>query len=224
MMRAVAPAASGAKKGKLPFKARLSREERRARILDAAEDLFARRGYDAISLAEVAKTADITKAVIYEHFGAKTELYISVLEQRSSELVALVYERMDALGESDSAEDSLRTALDAFFAFAEQQPTAWKLLFRDPPAQPAVADACEALRATASAAVAERLRRHPAAQAAGLTASDPQITLAAEFLMSGMIGVASRWHPQHDAPRAEVVESLVRLAWPGLDRLAESLS
>lgn len=224
MTRTVAPAAGATKKGKLPFKARLSREERRARILDAAEDLFARRGYDATSLAEVAEAADITKAVIYEHFGTKAELYILVLEQKSSELVALVYERMDALDAPDSAEDSLRAALDAFFAFAEQRPTAWKLLFRDPPAQPAVADACGALRETASAAVAERLRRHPAAQAAGLTASDPQITLAAEFLISGMIGVASRWHPRYDAPRAEVVESLLGLAWPGLERLASSLS
>jgi AcrR family transcriptional regulator len=208
---------------KLPFKARLSREERRARILNAAEDLFARRGYDATSLAEVAEAADISKAVIYEHFASKTELYISILEQRSSEAVALVYERMDVLDESNSAEDSLRTALDAFFAFAEQQPTAWALLFRDPPAETAVADACAALRETASAAVAERLRRHPAAQAAGLTASDPQLTLAAEFLISGMIGVAIRWHPRHDVPRTEVVESLLGLAWPGLERLAKSL-
>ncbi|HYG96628.1 MAG TPA: helix-turn-helix domain-containing protein, partial [Solirubrobacterales bacterium] len=78
---------------KLPFKARLSREERRARILDAAEGRFARRGYDATSLAEIAAAADISKAVVYEHFGSKTELYISILEQRGSELVAGVYER-----------------------------------------------------------------------------------------------------------------------------------
>ncbi|HYG96971.1 MAG TPA: hypothetical protein VD741_07665, partial [Solirubrobacterales bacterium] len=117
-----------------------------------------------------------------------------------------------------------RAALDAFFAFAEQRPSAWNLLFRDPPAEAAIAEACAALRAGASAAVAERLRRHPAAQAAGLTAADPQIALAAEFLISGMIGVAGRWVPQNPAPRDEVVDSLLRLAWPGLEQLAASLS
>jgi AcrR family transcriptional regulator len=213
-----------AREGKLPFKARLSREERRAKILNAAEDRFARRGYDATSLAEVAAAAEITKAVVYDHFASKTELYIRLLEQRSSELVALVYERMDALDRSSSAEDSLRAALDAFFAFAERRPTTWKLLFRDPPADAVIAKAHAALRETASAAVAERLRRHPAARAAGLTASDPEIALAAEFLIAGVVGVASRWHPQHDVPREEVVDSLLRLAWPGLARLAESLA
>ncbi len=213
-----------AKARKLPFKPRMSREERRAKILNAAEDRFAWQGYDATSLAEIAGAAGITKAVIYEHFGSKTEIYIAVLEQRTSELVAMVYERMDALDESSSAEDSLRTALDSFFAFVEERPSAWKLLFRDPPAEPAIAEACAALREKASAAVAERLRRHPAAQAAGLTVSDPEITLAAEFLIAGMVGVASRWYSRHDAPRGEVVDSLLRLAWPGLERLAESLA
>jgi AcrR family transcriptional regulator len=213
-----------ARQGKLPFKARLSREERRARILDAAEDRFAWNGYDATSLADVAEAAEITKAVIYDHFDSKPELYVCILEQRSSELVALVYERMDALDQSDSAEDSLRAALDAFFAFADRRPTAWRLLFRDPPAETVIAKACAALRETASAAVAERLRRHPAARAAGLTASDPQIALAAEFLIAGTVGVASRWYSKYDARRDEVVDSLLQLAWPGLEQLAESLA
>jgi AcrR family transcriptional regulator len=208
---------------KLPFKPRLSREDRRAKILNAAEERFARQGYDAASLAAIAAAAGITKAVIYEHFASKAEIYVSVLERRASELVAMVYERMDALDESSSAEDSLRAALDSFLTYAEERPSAWKLLFGDPPAERIIADACAVLRETASAAVAERLRRHPAARAAGLTASDPEIALAAEFLIAGMTGVASRWYPRHDASRAEVVDSLLQLAWPGLERLAESL-
>jgi AcrR family transcriptional regulator len=212
------------KKGKLPFKSRLSREERRAKILNAAEDRFAQRGFDAASLAEVAEAAEITKAVIYEHFDSKTNLYISILEQRTAELVALIYERMDTLEESSSAKESLRAALDAFFAFAEQRPSAWKLLFREPPTETAIAEAGTGLRAAASAAVAERLRRHPAAQAAGLTAADPQITCAAEFLMGGMIAVAGRWYPDQETPRDETVDALLRLAWPGLEQLAESLT
>jgi len=213
-----------AAKGKLPFKARLTREQRRERILDAAEERFAQRGYDATSLAEVARAAGITKAVIYEHFGSKTELYIAALEQRASELVALIYERMDALDESASAEDSLRTALEAFFAFAKRRRTSWDLLFRDPPAEPRIAEACLAVREMARAAVAERLRRHPAAEAVGLTASDPRITLAAEFLIAGLVGVAGRWYPNQDKPPETVVDELVRLAWPGLEQLARSLS
>ena len=210
--------------GTLPFKPRLSRGKRRATIVEAAETCFAERGYDATSLARIAEEADITKAVIYDHFTSKAYLYIALLQERAAELVGLVYREMDDLDDSGPARDSLRVALEVFFAYSERRPAAWGLLFRDAPSEPEIAEAYVTLRVTATAAVAERLRRHPAVQAAGLTAADPRITLAAEFLLSGMIGVASRWYPTNDVAREDVVDSVLRLAWPGLEQLASSLA
>jgi AcrR family transcriptional regulator len=215
---------SARKPGTLPFKSRLSRPQRRTRIVEAAEICFAEAGYDATSLTKVAEAADISKAVIYEHFSSKAHLYIALLRERAAELVELVYAEMDTLDQSKSAKDSLRVALEVFFAFSEKRPAAWSLLFRDAPSEPEIAEAYVTLRAMASGAVAERLSRHPAAQSAGLTGADPRITLAAEFLLSGMIGVASRWCSTHDFPSEDVVEAVLRLAWPGLEQLASSLA
>ncbi|MDQ2631206.1 MAG: TetR/AcrR family transcriptional regulator [Actinomycetota bacterium] len=214
---------SPAKQGKLPYKARLPRPERRERILAAAEERFAERGYAATSLAEIAAEAGISKPIVYEHFASKTDLFVSLLERQATELATAVYERMDALDDSLPAEESLRAAFDALFEFAEQRPFAWRTLFRDPPPEPEIAATYGRLRGFARDAVAERLRRHPAARAAGLTADDEPIQIAAEFLMAGMAGVASWWSLGSELPRSKVVDSLMTLAWPGLERLASSL-
>lgn len=65
---------------------RLSRQERKAqtreRLLDAAAEVFARRGFEAASLDEVAAAAGYTKGAVYSNFAGKTDLLIALLERR----------------------------------------------------------------------------------------------------------------------------------------------
>ena len=49
---------------------RLSAEERRESILDAANSVFGERGYETVRIDDVAAAAGISKALIYEHFAA----------------------------------------------------------------------------------------------------------------------------------------------------------
>lgn len=51
------------------------------RILAAAEDLFAERGYDAVSMHAIATRAGMCKANVFHHFTSKNALYIAVLRQ-----------------------------------------------------------------------------------------------------------------------------------------------
>ncbi len=51
------------------------------RILDAAEAVFAERGFDAASLGDVADRVGIRPQAIYNHFSGKRELYAAVLER-----------------------------------------------------------------------------------------------------------------------------------------------
>src|SRR3712207_8422209 len=53
--------------------------ERREQILHAADDLFGRRGYAAVSVGDVAAAVGVTKAAIYHHFPSKADLYAAVL-------------------------------------------------------------------------------------------------------------------------------------------------
>src|SRR5512135_2603426 len=51
----------------------------RDKILDAAEDLFARRGYTGIGMREVAEVAGLGKSSLFHHFKSKAELYAAVV-------------------------------------------------------------------------------------------------------------------------------------------------
>jgi AcrR family transcriptional regulator len=60
---------------------RLSAEERRAAVLEAACAIFARGTYRGTTTAEIAKHAGVTEPVLYRHFSSKRELYLACLEE-----------------------------------------------------------------------------------------------------------------------------------------------
>jgi AcrR family transcriptional regulator len=51
-----------------------NRQEQRERILDAARELFASRGFDAVTMSEVAEQAGVVRATVFNHFGSKGAL------------------------------------------------------------------------------------------------------------------------------------------------------
>jgi len=65
---------------------RLTRQERKAqtreRLLDAAAQVFAERGFEAASLDQVAAAAGYTKGAVYSNFAGKTDLVIALLQRR----------------------------------------------------------------------------------------------------------------------------------------------
>ena len=65
---------------------RLNRQERksqtRERLIDAAAQVFARQGFEAASLDEVAAAAGYTKGAVYSNFASKTDLFIALIERR----------------------------------------------------------------------------------------------------------------------------------------------
>jgi AcrR family transcriptional regulator len=74
-------------------------EARRARddvyrqhILDAAERVFAERGYDVCKVQDIAGLAGLSMGTIYSIFPGKTELYAALLEARGQELLRLARE------------------------------------------------------------------------------------------------------------------------------------
>jgi AcrR family transcriptional regulator len=68
---------------------RLSREEKKARtraqLIDAAATVFARHGYVAASLDEVAEEAGLTKGAVYSNFDSKEDLFQAVIDDRLNE-------------------------------------------------------------------------------------------------------------------------------------------
>jgi AcrR family transcriptional regulator len=61
-------------------------EQTHARILQAAEDCFAQRGYDAASVAEICRSAAVSKGAFYHHFPSKQALFLELLDRWLAEL------------------------------------------------------------------------------------------------------------------------------------------
>jgi AcrR family transcriptional regulator len=70
----------------VPRDKKLTRDEKKARtrerLLDAAADVFARRGFQAASLDEVADEAGLTKGAVYSNFKSKDDLIVALIETR----------------------------------------------------------------------------------------------------------------------------------------------
>ena len=64
-----------------PSYSRLDPGQRREQILDAANALFAERGYDEISVEEIAVSAGVTRGLVHHYFGGRKEIYIALLER-----------------------------------------------------------------------------------------------------------------------------------------------
>lgn len=60
-------------------------EERRARIVAAALDMFAERGYKGASLTQIAERVGITQQAVLYHFRSKDQLLVAALEERDRE-------------------------------------------------------------------------------------------------------------------------------------------
>lgn len=87
--------------------------ETRARILDAAERLFAQGGFDGASMRDIAVAADVPVALVNFHGGAKEALFETVVTRRAEMLARC---RLDALDNTRAEHGplDLRTVLDCF--------------------------------------------------------------------------------------------------------------
>ena len=60
---------------------RLDPAQRRDQILDAANDLIAERGYEEVSVEDIARAAGVTRGLVHHYFGGRTEVYVALLER-----------------------------------------------------------------------------------------------------------------------------------------------
>lgn len=74
------------------------RQLTRDTLIDAAADLFARRGFHAASLDDIAAAAGFTKGAIYSNFGSKEDLLLAVVEQRGDQMLSAMWEAHQAKG------------------------------------------------------------------------------------------------------------------------------
>ena len=89
----------------------------KTRILDAAEELFAIRGYDGVSLREITQAAGVEVALANYHFGPKEELFRQVIQRRAPEHCDGVLAALDAVQAEAAAAGRVASVEEVVGAF-----------------------------------------------------------------------------------------------------------
>jgi AcrR family transcriptional regulator len=117
----------------------LPRAARHEAILRGAARAFARAGYAATSMEDIAAASGITKLIVYRHFDSKEELYRAVLQR--------VFDRLAEEFVAGLREDADQNAgARALLAAARDDPAAFQLLWRHAAREPQFAEYARELR------------------------------------------------------------------------------
>jgi AcrR family transcriptional regulator len=193
---------------------RLTAEERRESILDAANNVFGEHGFENVRIDDVAAAAGISKALIYEHFESKQELYGQLMNRAAIDLLGVLVQAASAPG----MEGPLRmeNAAAAGFQWVQEHPHAFHMFIRDV-TDPEISEAQEALRRASVTAMADVMEMEPPETRTGMARR--QTEQIAEMIVGGWYALAEWWLRHQDVPREELMTSMLGFMWLGLGRM-----
>ena len=110
-------------------KTRLTAAQRRAQLLRVGRKVFAKHGYAAGSVEEIARVARVSKPIVYEHFGGKEGLYEVVVDREMDALV----QRIAVNIAEGTARQRFERAVLAFLHYVRDEPDGFAVLTRDAP-------------------------------------------------------------------------------------------
>jgi AcrR family transcriptional regulator len=190
--------------------ARLPRDERRAQLLAAAQEVFVANGYHGAAMDEIAETAHVSKPVLYQHFPSKRELYLALLDTHLTSLTDLM---LGALNSTSDNDERVQAVMRAYYRFIASDDQAHRLVFEsDLINDPDVSSRLETFNKTFADAVAR------------VIAEDTKLPhLEAQLLgrgLAGMAQVSARYWLETDGNLdLDVASDLIyRLAWRGISR------
>ena len=189
---------------------RMTGPERREQLLGCGRQLFAAKGFAAVSVEMIAQHAGVTKPVVYEHFGGKEGLYEVVVERETAALLDRIGEAL--VGETPRLK--LEQAADAFLSYIEEEQDGFRVLTRDVPAVTASGSFGSLIGDIASQVehiLVEEFRPRDL---------DPAMAPLYSRALVGMVALVGQWWLEAGRPRRDdVAAHLVNIAWNGLSGL-----
>ncbi|HEX4817056.1 MAG TPA: TetR family transcriptional regulator [Nonomuraea sp.] len=193
----------------------MSGRERREQLIRISRTLFAEKGFDGTSIEEIAATAQVSKPVVYEHFGGKEGLYAVVVDREMQKLLGMITEALSAAHSLIKLE---RAAL-ALLRYIEESSEGFRILVRDSHVASGTGTFASLLSEIASQ-VEDVLADEFAARG-----YDPELAPMYAQMLVGMVALTGQWWLDVRKPgREEVAAHLVNLAWNGLTGLNPSPS
>lgn len=196
-------------------RARMTGAERRHQLIDIARSLFAERGYEGTSIEEIAQRANVSKPVVYEHFGGKEGLYAVVVDREMSALLDRITSSLTRMTNNRSRLRIERVAL-ALLTYVDERTDGFRILIRDSPPAAITSGSTystllnEAVNQVSSILAGDFSRRGLDAEMAPLYAQ----------ALVGSVSMTAQWWLDVREPKKEVVAAhLVNLCWNGLMHL-----
>ena len=189
---------------------RMTGAQRRQQLVEIGRVIFAERGFDGTSIEEIAARANVSKPVVYEHFGGKEGLYAVVVDREMSTLL----ERFETALASGHPRQLLEKAALVLLDYIENDTDGFKVLTRDAPVGSAGGNFSSLINDVASR-VEHILDR-------SFKAGGYETKLAALYSQAlvGMVVMTGQWWLEARKPKKDVVAAhLVNLAWNGLSHL-----
>lgn len=192
---------------------RMTGSERRLQLIDIARSLFADRGYDGTAIEEIAQRANVSKPVVYEHFGGKEGLYAVVVDREMSALLDGITASLTKSTNNRSRLRIERVAL-ALLTYVEERTDGFRIMIRDSPAAISAGTYStllnDAVNKVSSILAGDFFRR-------GL---DPEMAPLYAQALVGSVSMTAQWWLDVREPDKEVVAAhLVNLCWNGLSQL-----
>lgn len=196
-----------------PARRVVPRRKREQQMLEAASRLFTERGFDGVSMDEIADAVGITKPMLYAYFESKEGLFVACIERAADPVLDVV---RGAIDPSAPPDEQLWSGLLAFFEFVDEHRAEWSIFFVE----------ASGRGGAATARIAELRREIRAALTTllGQTAADAgvspelvtEIEAQAQALMGAAESVAEWWlrHPEEGSAQMHALR-LMNFAWMG---------
>ncbi|MGD7788437.1 TetR family transcriptional regulator [Propionibacteriaceae bacterium Y1685] len=188
----------------------MSSTERREQLINIGRALFAERGMDATSVEEIAARAEVSKPVVYEHFGGKEGLYAVVVDREVADLL----DRIRTSLTGGRYRELLEEATVALLDYVDENSDGFRILVRDSAfasGSGSYASILSDIAGRVTDILGDEFKRNDL---------DARTAPMYAQALVGMVALTGQWWLDARKPRKpEVAAHLVNLAWNGLANL-----
>jgi AcrR family transcriptional regulator len=191
---------------------RLKPEVRREKLLEAATEVFAERGYEGARVEQIADVAQVSPGLLYRHFEGKQELYEELLLLANRQLLEHLAQ---AAAPNLPTDQRVLRGLDAFFGFVESHRNLWRLIMKDV-VEPEIAAIREDVTRRSVGLVATLAAQEQ--DFGGTQPHERELEMVSVMLVGSVVSLAAWWMDHPKVPRNVIVAVAMESLWVGLER------
>jgi AcrR family transcriptional regulator len=192
----------------------------RASISDAATRLFFERGFDQVTIDEIAEAADVARMTVFNHFPRKEDMFFDLDEEARAELLAALQTRKSCVGPVEALRLFAHTVVSARRPYVEFCNSSQMFI--------ETIEASPALKARARAIRDELVRdvSKAVAQSVGRSPGDPDAHLLASVQVATWAVAMLEAHKAYQATKrtADAHQVLLAMADRGAEGLAAMMA